>query len=98
MQVTDESEVNYEQEWLPYGPDYKLQAPLILPNGKVFECDIKYALGNWAWSKGLTFAGVVSSDHKHGFEIHIKANVDNPSDWVYDFDKAFNLQSGNITG
>ena len=78
------NEINYEQDWIPYDGTYNHSKPLILPPGKVFECDIKYALGNWAHSNGLTFAGVVSADMKYGFEINIKANPDNPNDWIYD--------------
>jgi len=77
-------QINYEQPWIPYTGDYTKDKPLTLPNGKIFECDIKIALGNWAWDKGLTFAGVVSGDESFGFEINIKSNPDNPKDWIYD--------------
>jgi len=78
-------EINYEQAWFPYDKDYKRDNfPLILPPGKIFEYDIKIALGNWAWNKGLTFAGVVSEDELHRFEIKIKPKSDNPEDWAYD--------------
>jgi hypothetical protein len=78
-------EINYEQAWFPYDKDYKKDTiPLVLPPGKIFECDIKIALGNWAWDKGLTFAGVVSKDESHGFEIKIKPHPENPKDWIYD--------------
>ena len=78
------TQINYEQPWIPYTEDYTKDKPLTLPNGKIFECDIKIALGNWAWDKGLTFAGVVSEDESFGFEINIKSNPDNPKDWIYD--------------
>lgn len=78
-------EINYEQAWFPYDKDYKKDTiPLVLPPGKVFELDIKYSLALWAWDKGLTFAGVVSEDESHGFEIKIKPNPENPKDWIYD--------------
>lgn len=77
-------QINFEQPWIPYTEDYTKDKPLTLPNGKIFECDIKIALGNWAWDKGLTFAGVVSQDESYGFEIKIKSSPDNPKDWIYD--------------
>jgi hypothetical protein len=77
------TQINWDQSWIPYDGEYKQDKPLTLPNGKIFECDIKIALGNWAWDKGLTFAGVVSEDESFGFEINIKSNPDNPKDWIY---------------
>ena len=78
------NEINFDQSWIPYDGEYKQDKPLQLPPGKIFEHDIKYALGTWAWDHGLTFAGVVSEDESFGFEINIKSNPDNPKDWIYD--------------
>lgn len=77
-------QINYDQAWIPYTEDYIKFKALELPPGKVFEQDIKIALANWAWDKGLTFAGVVSQDESYGFEIKIKPSPDNPKDWIYD--------------
>lgn len=77
-------QINYDQAWIPYDSDYTKFKALELPPGKVFEQDIKYSLASWAWDKGLTFAGVISSDESYGFEIKIKPSPDNPKDWIYD--------------
>lgn len=78
-------EINFEQKWFPYDSNYiKSKEPLELHPGKVFEVSIRYCLGLWAHANGLTFAGVVAEDESYGFEIKIKPNPYNPSDWIYD--------------
>lgn len=75
----------WEQKWFPYDKNYnKSNNPLTLPPGKVFECDVRYALASWAHAHGLTFAGVVSEDESYGFEVKIKPNLESLGDWTYD--------------
>lgn len=78
--------IEYNQDWFPYDVrTFEVQTvPLTLPPGKVFECDVRIALGNWAWANKISHVGVVSADMAESFEIKIKPSPDNPSDWVYD--------------
>lgn len=78
--------IEYNQDWFPYDIEtYEAQTkPLALPPGKVFESDVKIALGHWMWENGVYHAGVVSADMAESFTLKIRANPDNPSDWVYD--------------
>lgn len=79
------TDINYEQHWFPYDVrTYEVETvPLTLPPGKVFEQDVRIALGHWMWVNKITHAGVITADMSVGFEIRIRANPDNPSDWSY---------------